>query len=136
MSPETIALVQASWQKVAAISDQAGPLFYQNLFNHDPSVKTLFKGDIIAQSHRLMEMIGIAVSNLDSIETLIPVLQNLARRHVSYGVQESHYQSVGYALIQTLAQGLGDDFTYELREAWLEVYTLIAHVMITATKEH
>jgi hemoglobin-like flavoprotein len=134
MKEETVTLVQTSWKKVEAISPQAAALFYQNLFSADPSLKTLFKGDMEKQGQKLMEMIGLAVGKLNELHEAVPVLQNLAKRHVRYGVQESHYATVGAALLQTLAQGLGDDFTPAVREAWAGVYGVMADVMITAAR--
>ena len=46
MDKQTVALVQSTWQKVAAIAPQAAELFYQNLFNADPSLKPLFKAGV------------------------------------------------------------------------------------------
>lgn len=132
MESSTIQLVQNSWQKVVAIGPQAAALFYQNLFEADPALKPLFKGDLQAQGKKLIEMISVAVSKLTELNVLIPVLQNLGKRHGGYGVQDSHYDTVAAALIKTLEQGLGDDFTPETKGAWVEVYSVMADVMKTA----
>jgi hemoglobin-like flavoprotein len=134
MQQHTITLVQDSWQKVAAIAPQAAELFYQNLFTADPSLKPLFKGDMPVQGQKLMQMIGAAVGKLNDLPTLVPVLQGLGKRHVGYGVEDSHYQTVGAALLKTLGQGLGADFTAEVKAAWTEVYTVMADVMVAAAK--
>ncbi len=133
MNPNTVILVQESWKKVAPIAPQAAALFYQNLFTADPSLKVLFKGDMVEQGKKLMQMIGAAVSKLEDLETLVPILQSLAVRHVAYGVKDSHYQTVGGALLKTLEQGLGTEFTPEVKEAWTTVYNLMAEVMISAS---
>lgn len=132
MKHDTNALVQASWNKIAAIAPQAAELFYANLFNADPSLKLLFKTDMRAQGHKLMQTIGFAVDKLDDLETLVPILQNLGRQHAGYGVRESHYDTVGAALFATLEQGLGADFTPQLAAAWASVYGVMAEAMITA----
>ncbi len=134
MDSSTIQLVQNSWQKVAAIGPQAAALFYNNLFEADPALKPLFKGDLHAQGKKLIEMIGIAVNKLTELDVLVPVLQNLGKRHGGYGVQDSHYDTVGAALLKTLGQGLGADFTAEVKEAWVNVYGVMADVMKTAAK--
>ncbi|HIV73121.1 MAG TPA: hemin receptor [Candidatus Aquabacterium excrementipullorum] len=134
MSPDTINLVQQSWAQVAAIAPQAAALFYQNLFTADPSLKPLFKGDMQAQGAKLMQMIGAAVGKLGDLDTLVPILQGLGRRHVAYGVQDAHYDTVGAALLLTLSQGLGEGFTPAVRAAWTEVYGVMAKVMKDAAK--
>lgn len=132
MNQETIVLVQQSWARVAAIAPQAAALFYQNLFAADPALRPLFKGEITEQGVKLMQMIGAAVGKLNDLDALVPVLQALAVRHVAYGVEASHYQTVGDALLKTLEQGLGTDFTTDVRSAWVAVYGLVAQVMIDA----
>lgn len=134
MSPDTTPLVQQSWTRVAAIAPQAAALFYQNLFASDPSLQPLFKGDMEAQGRKLMQMIGAAVGKLDDLDTLVPILQGLGRRHVAYGVRDVHYDTVGGALLLTLSQGLGDAFTPQVRAAWSEVYGVMAQVMKDAAK--
>lgn len=79
-------------------------------------------------------MISTAVSKLGELDVLVPVLQNLGKRHGGYGVQDAHYDSVANALIKTLGQGLGDDFTAETKSAWVSVYTVMADVMKAAAK--
>ena len=134
MDSSSIQLVQNSWQKVEAIGPQAAALFYQNLFDADPALKPLFKGDLHAQGKKLIEMISIAVKKLTELNVLIPVLQNLGKRHGGYGVQDSHYDTVGSALLKTLGQGLGSDFTAEVKAAWINVYGVMADVMKAAAK--
>src|SRR5262245_52767766 len=111
MDKQTVLLVQSTWASVAAIAPQAAALFYQNLFEADPGIKPLFKGNMEEQGKKLMQMIGAAVGKLNDLETLVPVLQGLAKRHVGYGVKEAHYDTVGAALLKTLEQGLGKSFT-------------------------
>ncbi len=134
MNTHTVTLVQHSWQKAATNAPVVAQLFYANLFAADPALKKLFKGDITEQGKRLTQMIGAAVNKLDNLETLVPILENLAVRHVSYGVKNSHYETVGGALLKTLAQGLGDSFTPDVQTAWSEVYAIMSSTMISATE--
>ena len=134
MNKETITLVQTSWKQVLPIAPQAAALFYDNLFSADPSLKSLFRGNMDEQGKKLMQMIGAAVGKLDDLDTLVPILQGLAKRHVGYGVQDAHYQTVGGALLKTLGQGLGDQFTPEVQQAWTSVYGLMVDVMIAASR--
>lgn len=129
MTPHDKQLVQESFAKVAPIADQAAALFYQNLFDRDPTIKELFRGDMVEQGRKLMQMIAAAVKGLDRLDSLVPVVQDLGRRHVKYGVLPQHYDTVGAALIDTLATGLGPAFTPEVRMAWLTVYGVLATTM-------
>jgi hemoglobin-like flavoprotein len=133
MTPQQIALVQQSFAKVLPIREQAAALFYDRLFAIDPSARPLFRGDIKAQGGKLMAAIAAVVKALDHIDTILDDLRGMARRHDRYGVQETHYASVGEALLWTLEQGLGADFTPDLRVAWAAAYRLLSETMIEAT---
>lgn len=128
-------LVQNSFTAVATIADDAAVLFYQRLFELDPSLRPMFRGDMAEQRKKLMQMITAAVKGLDRLEQLVPVVQDLGRRHTRYGVQESHYETVGAALLWTLEAALGRGFTPEVREAWTAVYGLLATTMKDAARE-
>ena len=135
MKQETIALVQESWQEVSPISATAAALFYKNLFLADPSLRPLFSGDMVTQGLRLMQMIGAAVNKLDDLPALVPILESLGKRHAGYGVEDRHYETVGAALLATLRQGLGEEFTPAVNAAWAEVYDVIANTMKSAANQ-
>src|SRR5215472_6010455 len=111
MTPRQVTLVQESFAKIVPIREQAAALFYNRLFAIDPSTRPLFRGDMKSQGAKLMAAIGAVVESLDRIDTIPDDLRTLARRHHRYGVREEHYASVGAALLWTLEQGLGFDFT-------------------------
>jgi hemoglobin-like flavoprotein len=117
------------------ISDTAAELFYGKLFELDPEVRSMFKGDMKEQGRKLMTMLNTAVNSLDNVEAIVPAVQEMGKRHVAYGVKENDYDTVGEALIWTLHKGLGDAFTPEVKEAWLETYNLVATTMKDAPRE-
>ncbi len=129
MTPQQIALVKDSWLKVLPIRDAAASMFYTKLFSLDPEVEALFKGDMNEQGRKLMTMINIAVNALDKLDTIVPAVQDLGRRHAKYGVMDAHYDTVAAALLWTLGQGLGAAFTYDVKQAWVEAYTVLASTM-------
>lgn len=129
MTEKQIELVQTSWEKCIPIADTAASIFYAKLFELDPEVRPLFKSDIKEQGKKLMTMISTAVRSLKNLDGLVGAVQDMGRRHAGYGVKDEHYETVGAALIWTLGQGLGEDFTEETKEAWVTVYTLLADTM-------
>ena len=135
MTPEQISLVQSSMEKVLPIADDAAGLFYGKLFELDPEVQSLFKGNMEEQGRKLMAMIRTAVAGLSDLESIVPAVQDLGVRHIGYGVKDADYDTVGEALIWTLGQGLGEDFTDEVKTAWLEAYTLLATTMKDAASK-
>jgi len=132
MTPEQIEMVQTTFKKIAPIQEQAAELFYNKLFELDPSLKNLFKGDIKEQGKKLMAMIGTAVAGLKDLARIVPAVEALGERHEGYGVKDSDYETVAEALLWTLEQGLGADFTSDVKEAWTDTYMLLVDVMTTA----
>ncbi|MBX3607104.1 MAG: hemin receptor [Piscinibacter sp.] len=129
MTPQQIALVQSSWQKVVPIKEKAAELFYGKLFELDPTLKPLFKGDMTEQGRKLMGIINTAVGSLTNLGAIVPAVQEMGKRHVGYGVKDAHYDTVAAALLWTLGAGLGDAFTDEVKAAWTETYVTLATVM-------
>jgi hemoglobin-like flavoprotein len=129
MTNEQKELVQSSFRQVQPIAEIAAQLFYGKLFEIDPQLRPLFTTDLQEQGRKLMHMMGVAVKGLDQLNELLPALHYLGSKHIAYGVQAKHYDTVGEALIWTLEQGLGTAFTVEVKESWIAVYQLLAEAM-------
>jgi len=135
VTPRQVALVQASWKDVLAIAETAAQLFYLRLFALDPSLRKMFRGEMREQGRKLIAMMSVAVNGLARIETLVPVIEALGRRHAGYGVKDEHYGSVAAALLWALEQGLGGRFTPEVSDAWTAAYGLLATTMQDAARQ-
>jgi hemoglobin-like flavoprotein len=134
LGPEQKEMVRSTWAMVVPISDDAAKLFYGRLFEIDPSTQPLFaETDMAEQGKKLMQTIDVAVASLDNLENVRPAIEALGHRHVEYGVKEEHYDTVGEALLWTLEQGVGEQFTPEVKEAWAETYGLVATIMKTSS---
>ena len=129
MDTRSIALVRDSFALVQPLAAQAARSFYTRLFARHPGVRGLFGPDIEAQGERLMAMIATGVRLLDRPQELQPALRALGRRHVDYGVRDAHYAAVGDALLDTLANALGETFTADTRAAWVAFYDEVASAM-------
>jgi len=134
ITPEQIALVQLSFDKIAPISATAGALFYRRLFELDPGLRPLFTSDLQLQSRKLMAMIELIVDNLSRFETLRPQVEALGLAHVGYGAQDAHYDTVEAALLWALQLSLEEQFTPAVEAAWGLAYALIAATMRAAAR--
>jgi len=128
-------LVRASFAKILPISEEAADLFYSRLFEIAPYIRPLFKGDIKDQGQKLIQTLHIAVNSLDRIDTVTPALQKIGRAHKAFGVVNGHYDIVASALLWTLERTLGGEFTDEVRNAWVSMYTTISRIMKQAADE-
>jgi hemoglobin-like flavoprotein len=130
MTPEREQLVRDTWKRFEPKAAEHARFFYDKLFELDPETKAMFaRANMDIQRHRLMETLGMLVSELDDAERLVSDLVVLGRRHGAYGVRDSDYDAAGVALLWTLERALGPEFTAEARSAWTEAYTTIATVM-------
>jgi serine/threonine protein kinase/ferredoxin/hemoglobin-like flavoprotein len=133
--PDVVFLVQSTFERVAPRADEVSAIFYERLFELHPPLAPLFDHvDMAVQRTMLMKMLAAAVRGLDHMESLVPILQDLGRRHVGYGTRPIHYKYVGQALIEALEQFFGADFTPEVHLAWLEIYSFIARNMIDGAR--
>jgi hemoglobin-like flavoprotein len=129
MNAQQLALVQKTFEKIDPISQQVGDLFYTRLFEIDPGLRALFKGDMKKQALMLMTVIGLAVRGLNRPETIIEAVRSLGSRHYGYGVSPADYNTFGAALLWALEQVLDEEFTPEVKQAWIEAYDYLAGAM-------
>jgi hemoglobin-like flavoprotein len=129
-------IVQRTWALVVPIADFATAMFYDRLFEIDRSTTELFqKTDLAQQRLKLLQVLSVAVAGLDDLDRLLPIVEDLGRRHASYGVKDEHYDSVGAALLWTLQRGLGAAWSDETAAAWTEVYGVLSGTMRRAQKD-
>jgi hemoglobin-like flavoprotein len=129
MTPQQKTLVQESFLKALDMPDSVATTFYNRVFELDPEIEPLFRRNIHEQGRMFLQMLGLALNNLGKRNELTSLIQELAQRHVSYGVKDSDYDTIGAALLWTLEQELKEDFTSEVREAWTAAYHLLADAM-------
>jgi hemoglobin-like flavoprotein len=128
-------LVRNSFKKVVPISETAATLFYGRLFELNPKLRPLFKGDMKEQGRKLIAMLAMVIADIHQINKLVPAVRDLGRRHATYGVVDSDYLTVADALLWTLERGLGSDFTAPTKEAWATCYFILAEEMKAAARE-
>lgn len=126
LSDETIRLVRASAALLPADDPAPVHAFYERLFELAPDVRPMFKSTLDLQVRKLADMLSWIIANLDDPGTMMTTLQQLGVRHNEYGVVQDHYAPVGSALIHMFKVTLGDRFTPEMEEAWLETYAHIS----------
>ncbi|MBC8168095.1 MAG: hemin receptor [Bryobacteraceae bacterium] len=122
-------LIRESFAGIAPITGPLSLLFYGRLFELDPSMRQMFRGDIALQGRKLMDMLATVVDNLDRLDTIQPALHAMGQRHVAYGVLPAHYDTVQNAMIWALGQALEDGLTLDARAAWRSVLSSLSEGM-------
>ncbi len=130
LSNEQQALVLRTWSRLIPSSAEFTDRFYHRLFAAHPDVAQLFGGtDMARQGSRLAHAIDAVVNAMPRLDEMTPILAELGRRHVGYGVRHGDYDAVGAALLETLAEFLGEEWNPEVESAWLTVYTHVSGIM-------
>jgi len=123
-------LVRKTWKVYRTIDPVlVGDVFYSKLFTTTPQLKNLFYTSKEEQSKKLVDMLSMIVGRLDRMNELTEDIRQLAIRHKGYGVKFRHYDLVEDALMWTLAQGLGNDWNEEVKEAWQQCYQILSRSM-------
>jgi len=135
LSSHQIATIRDQFEIVADDADGFTADFYRRLFDAEPSLRPMFKGDLAEQGRKLATVLTVVVASLDRLGDIVPTVQNLGRRHAGYGVETRHYAIVGAALLDALDARLGDGFTDQARSAWATAYAVLADVMSTAAEQ-
>ncbi len=128
------ALVEASWGQVRPVALQVAELFYDRLFELDPSLEDMFECELAEQAQAVMRAVGSLMAGLGDLDTTLQIAGEFGRRLAGYGVRPGHYTTFGTAWLWTLEQSLADDFTSSVKEAWTAVYASFSSVMIDAAE--
>lgn len=129
MTLEQVHLIRKSFAELSRHEHIAALVFYRRLFEIDPNLQRLFKGDIEEQSKKLLEMLAVLIAMLERPLGLELELKAMGLRHAGYGVKDEHYAMVGRALLDMLAETLDRGFTPEVRESWTGLYGAVETVM-------
>ena len=75
-------------------------------------------------------MLAAALSLLERPAELAGELEQLGARHAGYGTRPEHYAIVRRAMLDMLAEVLGDGFSPAVKQAWDELYDFIEAAML------
>ncbi|HEX9385058.1 MAG TPA: globin domain-containing protein [Anaerolineales bacterium] len=132
MNIEQVQLVRDSLIHVRPIADEIAESFYSHLFEIGPHLRKLFTGNMKTQGAMLMTSLELAVSGLDDMESILPAVQALGERHMSYGVKKEYYRYAKESFLWALEKHLNDEFTPTLKAAWSEAFDTLIEAMSNA----
>lgn len=131
LSDAEIDVLRDSFRRVASEPELTGTVFYDRLFAMAPELRPMFPADVEQQGVKLMSMLGALVARIHDHHALLPLVTDLARRHVGYGAQPAHFELVGDALLWTLNHRIGPDFAGEPFAVWRRTYIALAELMLS-----
>ena len=124
-------LIQDSFH---ALRDDPRPksiAFYDALFERAPDLRAMFRDeDLGGQGMRFMSTLAAIVDNLHDPTAMERRYTDLGMSHKAMGVTAQNFKPMGEALLDTLANTLGEDFTPEMRDAWTRAYAEFSREII------
>ena len=136
MTPRQIALVRSSFAGIVPVLPLVVEAFYARLFERNPTILLMFRGDRKRQEERLATMLHTIVASLSDLEALRPVFRDLGLRHERYGVRPRDYEIFGECLIWTLECALGDTWSPHMRAAWAALFDQLSAIMQGREQDH
>lgn len=138
LSPKTIAIVKQTVPFLRENREQITTLFYENMFQEHPELYNIFNithQKEKSQPRALADTVYAAAANIEDLSSIMPVVQRIAYKHRSVGVQPDQYPIVGKHLLAAIKEVLGEAATDEILQAWEETYQVLADVFIQVEKE-
>ena len=132
MDIDKVQLIRDSLIQVRPLADHIAESFYSHMFEMAPHLQKLFTGNMKTQGTMLMTSLELAVSSLDNIESILPSVQALGERHMSYGVRKEYYPYAKESFLWALERHLKGEFTPTLKNAWSEAFDTLIEVMSNA----
>ncbi|XP_067311159.1 neuroglobin [Pseudorasbora parva] len=143
LSEKDKGLIRDSWESLGKNKVPHGIVMFTRLFELDPALLTLFSystncgvapeclssPEFLEHVTKVMLVIDAAVSHLDDLHTLEDFLLNLGRKHQAVGVKTQSFAVVGESLLYMLQSSLGPAYTTPLRQAWLNMYSIVVSAM-------
>ena len=132
MTPEQIALVQASSTRLAPHLASTSVAFYERFFAADPQARALFPQDMAAQQRKFIEGLRAIVAAVSDFPAFAVRTAELGELHQLHRVKAEHYATAGVVLLGLLAEVDEAHWTPELAQAWATAYDLVAESMMLA----
>jgi nitric oxide dioxygenase len=130
LNDSQLSIVKDTWNRVLINHEENfGRKFYELLFSRYPEIRKLFNEDMLIQSHKIASMITFIVARASSDDRTLEKLKALGDLHRSLQIESEHYSMAGEVLVDVLHEHLKDDWSEEIRNAWLEFYSLVVFAM-------
>ncbi|MGG1686284.1 NO-inducible flavohemoprotein [Pseudalkalibacillus sp. NRS-1564] len=138
LSPKTITTIKSTVPVLEVHGTEITKRFYEMLFENHPELLNIFNRANQKQGRQqqaLANAVYAAAKHIDQLETILPVVKQVAHKHRSLGVKPEHYPIVGEYLLKAIKEVLKEDATEEILLAWEEAYGVIASVFIEVEEE-
>eukprot|EP00488_Nonionellina_sp_1-RS-2012_P004032 TRINITY_DN8987_c0_g1_i1.p1 TRINITY_DN8987_c0_g1~~TRINITY_DN8987_c0_g1_i1.p1 ORF type:complete len:215 (-),score=46.92 TRINITY_DN8987_c0_g1_i1:1158-1802(-) len=136
LTNEIVEITQRTWREVTMVIDKAVGSFYKDLLSSKPEIRNLFsKANMESQANKLVRAIGSTIALLDNQETLVPILEELGRRHVYYNVRPAYFKHLKKAWFNMLRRALALKWDQSTDKAWNVAWKFITSIMKSSLED-
>jgi hemoglobin-like flavoprotein len=136
MSQLNVEVLERTLERVKQRDAEFAVSFYENLFICYPEVKQLFaKNDLDVQYQKLLNYLVLVVENIRNPEALGEFINAQGARQVGARAFAKYYPAVGETLLMTLEQYLQEEWTPEVKQAWVDALAAITAQMLKVAGE-
>lgn len=128
LPPEKIEIVKSTHPVLAEHGLAITTRMYERLFAEHPEVAEMFT--VPGQEERLAAAVLAYCENIDNVAVLLPVVRNIAKKHVASGVVAEQYEIVGGHLLGAMVDVLGE-LDAAVVDAWACAYGVLVDAFIT-----
>jgi hemoglobin-like flavoprotein len=135
LTADDVELVRRTLARIDPFAYEVVRRFYAHLFESAPELKALFTRNAPeVQAQMFRETLYLIVDHLDDEPWIARTLRKLGARHAEYGVTAEMYGPVRVALVTTLAEELGAEWSDDVALAWQRAFDLIRDRMLDAPR--
>jgi hemoglobin-like flavoprotein len=131
-----VEVLQETFQQIKDHTDEFVISFYENLFHDYPHIQPLFaRTNMLEQRKHLIRALMLTIENIRDTETVNEALKQLGARHVQYGTLQEYYPDFCATLLKTFEIYLGENWTAEVKQAWIEAFEAISQLMLKGAQK-
>jgi hemoglobin-like flavoprotein len=130
IDPQASIRLRASLDLLRARGGEVVHRFYAKLFEQFPGVRGMFPADMASQEREFIETLVAIVELIGEPDRLRPRIEELGKRHATYGARPEHYPLVCNVLIETLRETSGEAWSPQLETEWSQALLLVSESML------
>ena len=138
LDQRTIEIIKSTVPVLEKLGETITTRFYQLMLGNHPELLNIFNHANQKQGRQQKALAGTvyaAAMYIDNLGAILPVVKQIAQKHVSLGIKPEHYPIVGKHLLLAIKDVLGDAATDEIIDAWAQAYNVIADAFISVEAE-
>lgn len=122
--------IRATFQQLAPNGPEHFERFVRRVRAASPSLGKLFPDAPRDHAQPYLAPCGMVVKNLHRLNAIEYLLLESGVRNHMLGLQPRDYGIIRDAMLETLREGMGEQWTHELHDDWTEAIQIVTSLMI------